>query len=191
MTGGAMGTAGAQVLSGSGARARANGGKGPLEPVKLDSVIVCSKGCRKNPASMPYTSPVEISPRSCCPTRSEVAFEVMVQLRLLSAVLGAVAVLCFAAPAHGDPGGNDAAFLAALANAGITVPNPGQAIASGQAVCGLMRNGETGLQVLTDVRMQNPALTLDGAALFTAIASNTYCPERRGIVTSGCRRHPE
>ena len=39
MTGGAMGTAGAQVLSGSGARARANGGKGPVEPVKLDSVI--------------------------------------------------------------------------------------------------------------------------------------------------------
>jgi PPE-repeat protein len=39
MTGGAMGTAGAEVLSGSGARARANGGKGPVEPVKLDSVI--------------------------------------------------------------------------------------------------------------------------------------------------------
>ena len=51
-----------------------------------------------------------------------------------------------------DP--QDAAFLAALGNAGITVPDPGQAIASAQAVCGLMRNGETGLQVLTDVRNQ-------------------------------------
>lgn len=39
MTGGALGVAGAQVLSGSGARARANGGKGPVEPVKLDDVI--------------------------------------------------------------------------------------------------------------------------------------------------------
>src|SRR6185312_3605926 len=39
MTGGAAGSVGAQVLSGSGARARANGGKGPVEPVKLDSVI--------------------------------------------------------------------------------------------------------------------------------------------------------
>lgn len=39
MTGGALGAAGAQVLSGSGARARANGGKGHVEPVKLDSVI--------------------------------------------------------------------------------------------------------------------------------------------------------
>lgn len=38
MTGGAAGSVGAQVFSGSGARARA-GGKGPVEPVKLDSVI--------------------------------------------------------------------------------------------------------------------------------------------------------
>jgi hypothetical protein len=106
-------------------------------------------------------------------------------LRVLAAVLGAVATLSFAAPAHGDPGGGDAAFLSALANAGITVPNPGQAISSAQAVCGLMRNGETGLQVLTDVRNQNPQLTLDGAALFTAIASNTYCPEHLGQSEGG------
>ncbi|GAB3019088.1 PPE family protein [Mycobacterium bourgelatii] len=39
MTGGAIGGAAAQILSGSGARARANGGKGPVEPVKLDEVI--------------------------------------------------------------------------------------------------------------------------------------------------------
>jgi PPE-repeat protein len=39
MTGGVLGAGGAQVLSGSGARARANGGKGHVEPVKLDSVI--------------------------------------------------------------------------------------------------------------------------------------------------------
>lgn len=39
LTGGAAGTVGAQVYSGSGARARANGGQGPVEPVKLDKVI--------------------------------------------------------------------------------------------------------------------------------------------------------
>lgn len=39
MTGGAAGSVGAQVYSGSGARARANGGGGPVEPVKLDEVI--------------------------------------------------------------------------------------------------------------------------------------------------------
>ncbi|WP_246397966.1 DUF732 domain-containing protein [Mycobacterium vicinigordonae] len=87
--------------------------------------------------------------------------------------------------AHGDPDADDAAFLAALKNAGITVPDPARAIVSAQAVCGLMRNGETGLQVLTDVRNQNPALTLDGAALFTAIASNTYCPEHLGQTEGG------
>ena len=92
-------------------------------------------------------------------------------MKLLPAVLGAVAMLGLAAPAHGDPGGDDAAFLAALANAGITVPNPGQAVVSAQAVCGLMRNGETGLQVLTDVRNQNPGLTLDGGPTTTVKAS--------------------
>jgi hypothetical protein len=35
------------------------------------------------------------------------------------------------------------------------------------------------------VRNQNPALTLDGAALFTAIASNTYCPEHLGQPEGG------
>lgn len=39
LTGGAAGSVGAQVYSGSGARARATGGEGPVEPVKLDKVI--------------------------------------------------------------------------------------------------------------------------------------------------------
>lgn len=39
LTGGAAGSVGAQVYSGSGARARATGQNGPVEPVKLDSVI--------------------------------------------------------------------------------------------------------------------------------------------------------
>ncbi|OBK96746.1 hypothetical protein A5645_07980 [Mycobacterium asiaticum] len=106
-------------------------------------------------------------------------------MRLRSALLAVAALVAFAAPAQADPTGDDAAFLAALANAGISVPNPAQAIASAQAVCGLMRNGETGLQVLTDVKKQNPALTLDGAALFTAIASNSYCPEHLGQPEGG------
>jgi hypothetical protein len=107
-------------------------------------------------------------------------------MRLVSAVLaGAAAIIGLAAPAHGDPAGDDAAFLAALSKAGITVPDASRAITSAQAVCGLMRNGETGLQVLTDVRKQNPGLTLDGAALFTAIASNTYCPEHLGQSEGG------
>ncbi|OBK10379.1 DUF732 domain-containing protein [Mycobacterium asiaticum] len=106
-------------------------------------------------------------------------------MRLRLALAAAVATIGLAVPAQADPGGDDAAFLSALANAGITVPNPAQAVASAQAVCGLMRNGETGLQVLTDVRKQNPALTLDAAAMFTAIASNSYCPEHLGQPEGG------
>ncbi|MDP7701975.1 DUF732 domain-containing protein [Mycobacterium sp. TY815] len=106
-------------------------------------------------------------------------------MRPALAIAAVVATIGLAAPAHADPNGDDAAFLSALANAGITVPDPNRAITSAQAVCGLMRNGETGLQVLTDVRNQNPGLTLDGAALFTAIASNTYCPEHLGQPEGG------
>jgi PPE-repeat protein len=39
LTGGALGSVAPQVFSGSGARARAHGGKGTVEPVKLDDVI--------------------------------------------------------------------------------------------------------------------------------------------------------
>ncbi|GAB3019080.1 DUF732 domain-containing protein [Mycobacterium bourgelatii] len=105
-------------------------------------------------------------------------------MRLPLALAAAVAFIGCAAPAHADPA-QDSAFINALANAGITVPDPAAAVVSAQAVCGLMRNGETGLQVLTDVKKQNPALTLDGAALFTAIASNTYCPEHLGQPEGG------
>jgi Protein of unknown function (DUF732) len=93
------------------------------------------------------------------------------------ALLVAVAAIGLAAPAHAEPEGDDAAFLAALGRSGITYASPGQAIASAKAVCGLMGRGETGLQVVSDVRDQNPGMTMDAAAKFAAIASDTYCPQ--------------
>lgn len=98
-------------------------------------------------------------------------------LRLFLASASACALIGFAAPAGAEPQGVDAAFLAALDRAGITYGDPAQVIASAKAMCGLMNNGETGLQVVNDIKNQNPALTLDAAARFAAIASNTYCPE--------------
>lgn len=101
-------------------------------------------------------------------------------MRLLAAPAGIVAVvamIALAAPAYGEPEGDDAAFLAALNNTGITYSSPSQAIASAKAVCGLMSKGETGLQVVHDIRDQNPGMSLDAAAKFAAIASNAYCPE--------------
>lgn len=97
-------------------------------------------------------------------------------MRLLLALLGAFGVTSFAALAHADPEGDDSAFLANLSNSGITYSSPSQAIASAKAVCGLMGRGETGLQVVSDIKDQNPGMTMDGAAKFAALASSAYCP---------------
>jgi hypothetical protein len=90
----------------------------------------------------------------------------------------------FAASAHTDPGPdisetgfNETGFLAALNNAGITYRSPAQAVAAGQAVCGLMDNGVSGIEVVDDVKKANPAFTLDGAAKFAAIAADEFCPQ--------------
>jgi hypothetical protein len=89
-----------------------------------------------------------------------------------------------AVPAHTDPGPginetgfNETGFLAALNNAGIAYQSPSQAVAAGQAVCGLMDSGVSGIEVLDDVKKANPALTLDGAGKFAAIAANEFCPQ--------------
>jgi len=98
-------------------------------------------------------------------------------VKSLVALIAVFTAIGLAAPADGEPEGDDAAFLAALNTAGLTYSSPGQAIASAKAVCGLMARGETGLQVVTDIKNQNPGMTMDAAAQFAAIASNVYCPE--------------
>jgi hypothetical protein len=98
-------------------------------------------------------------------------------MRTLLALICAVTTIALAAPAYCEPQGDDGAFLAALDGAGITYNSPAQAIASAKAVCGLMARGETGLQVVSDVKDQNPGMSMDGAAKFAALASNAYCPE--------------
>ncbi|MDI3313346.1 MAG: DUF732 domain-containing protein [Mycobacterium sp.] len=76
-----------------------------------------------------------------------------------------------------DSGFIDTGFLSALNNAGITYRNPSQAVAAGEAVCGLMDNGVSGIEVIDDVKKANPAFSLDGAARFAAIAANEFCPQ--------------
>jgi len=97
-------------------------------------------------------------------------------MRLLLALLGAFGALMVAAPAHAEPEGDDVAFLANLSNSGITYSSPTQVITSAKAVCGLMGRGETGLQVVSDIKAQNPGMTMDAAAKFAVLASSTYCP---------------
>lgn len=98
-------------------------------------------------------------------------------MKRVLALLGiGAAALGYTAPARAEPQGDDAAFLASLDQSGITYSSPVQVIASAEAVCGLMGRGETGLQVVTDIKDQNPGMTMDGAAQFAALASNAYCP---------------
>ncbi|MEB3020474.1 DUF732 domain-containing protein [[Mycobacterium] crassicus] len=89
----------------------------------------------------------------------------------------AISVVC-ASPAGAEPddANDDAGFIASLRQSSITFASEQQAIVAARAVCGLINNGESGLQVVKELQSDNAALTLDGAAQFAAIAANAYCP---------------
>ncbi|GBG38880.1 DUF732 domain-containing protein [Mycobacterium montefiorense] len=97
-------------------------------------------------------------------------------MKLLPTLVVVIGAIGLATPAHAEPEGDDSLFLARLGDAGITYSSPSQVIASAKAVCGMMGRGETGLQVVSDIKDQNPGMTLDAAAKFAALASDAYCP---------------
>lgn len=102
-------------------------------------------------------------------------------MRLLLAALGISAVIGFAAPAYADPpppDGDDASFLAALRTAGIGYSNPDAAVASGRAVCSCLNNGESGLELVHDVKAHNPGFDMENASNFAMIAAKYYCPHQ-------------
>ena len=89
-------------------------------------------------------------------------------MRVLLGLIGAAAAIIVAAPGHAEPGATvvgavdaspdeTATFIAALRTAGISFADPEQAVAAGQAVCGVVANG---------------------AAQFAAIAARSYCPHQ-------------
>ena len=101
-------------------------------------------------------------------------------MKLLIATLGVSAMIGFAAPAYGDPddiGGDDAGFLAALQQDDLGYTNPAQAIASAKAVCTCLSNGESGLELVHDVKTHNPGLDMERASHFAMIAAKYYCPQ--------------
>lgn len=97
-------------------------------------------------------------------------------MKLLVALLGVVGAIGLAVPTHAEPEVDDSVFLARLGDAGISYSSPLQVITSAKAVCGLMSRGETGLQVVSDIKDQNPGMSLDAAARFAALAADAYCP---------------
>lgn len=104
----------------------------------------------------------------------------MMPLKIIVALTSmAISVVC-ATPAGAVPDdvNNDAGFLASLRQSSITFASEQQAIVAGHAVCGLVNNGESGLQVVKELQADNAGLTLDAAAKFSAIAANSYCPHQ-------------
>ncbi|HTQ21423.1 DUF732 domain-containing protein [Mycobacterium sp.] len=100
-------------------------------------------------------------------------------MRWVLALLAAGAMIGFAPPSHADPGdyaGDDAGFLAALSKVGITYSDPGHAVTSAKAVCECLDHGESGLELVHDVKTHNPGMDMENASNFAMIASRFYCP---------------
>jgi len=98
-------------------------------------------------------------------------------MRLLAVLASFAAVIGLAVPAHADPSGDDAAFLAALKQAGITYQDPDRAVEVGKKVCSLASSGMTGAEIVKNLQDLNPGFQGDGAAKFAAIAYTAYCPQ--------------
>ncbi len=105
-------------------------------------------------------------------------------MKLLLSLLGVSMAIVAAVPAHAHPiaddnvSGDDGAFLSDVRQVGISYSDPGQAISAGKAVCGFLDRGVSGLQLLNDLRTQNPALSMNGAAQFATVSAKSYCPHQ-------------
>jgi hypothetical protein len=102
-------------------------------------------------------------------------------MRSLFVSLSVCTALGLAAPAHADPdssSGDDAGFLSALQQVGIHYPSPGQAITAGKSVCGCLNNGESGLELVHDVKVRNAGFTMEDASDFAMISAKYYCPHQ-------------
>ena len=91
-------------------------------------------------------------------------------------------MISLAAPAYADTAppvdGDDAGFLAALRQDGISYASLGQAVTAGKAVCTCLNNGESGLRLIHDVKTHNPGFDMENASQFAVIAAQYYCPQQ-------------
>jgi Protein of unknown function (DUF732) len=102
-------------------------------------------------------------------------------MRALLAVLSVCTAIGLTAPAYADPGditGDDAGFLSALQKVGIHYPSPAQAVNAGKSVCGCLNNGESGLELVHEVKVRNVGFTMEEASNFAMIAAKYYCPQQ-------------
>ena len=91
-------------------------------------------------------------------------------------LLSVATMIAVAAPAHAHADGNDQSFLVALQQAGLTYQDPDRAVSAGKQVCDLVDGGMTGVDIVKNLEQYNPGFAGNGAAKFTAIAAEAYCP---------------
>ncbi len=101
-------------------------------------------------------------------------------MRLAFALLIVPAAISLAGPAHADPSGDDADFLAALKQAGITYLDGDRAVAAGKGICDQLDHGQSAPDVVKSLTDANPGFPPNGAARFVAIAAAAYCPNYLG-----------
>jgi hypothetical protein len=103
-------------------------------------------------------------------------------MRTLLAVLGVSAMIGLAAPAYADPppepDGDDAGFVAALHQAGFSFGSEASAVQAGRAVCSCLNNGESGLELVHDVKSHNPGMDMEMASNFALISAKYFCPHQ-------------
>jgi hypothetical protein len=97
-------------------------------------------------------------------------------MRRLSMLLSVATMIAVAAPAHAHADGNDQSFLVALQQAGLTYQDADRAVSAGKQVCDLVDGGMTGVDIVKNLEQYNPGFAGNGAAKFTAIAAEAYCP---------------
>ncbi|MEB4210016.1 DUF732 domain-containing protein [Mycobacterium sp. 94-17] len=103
-------------------------------------------------------------------------------MKALLAVLGVSAMIGLAAPAYADtppePDGDDDGFVAALQQAGFSFSSPASAAVAGRAVCSCLNNGESGLELVHDVKAHNPGMDMEMASNFALLSAKYYCPHQ-------------
>jgi hypothetical protein len=96
------------------------------------------------------------------------------------AVLLSSGALLTASPAAADQ--TDDAFIAALINQGLPVPDNDAAIQEGRTMCALLDQGTT-RPLLVMRLMKDTNLTARQAGFFLGISAAAYCPQYRTTVS--------
>jgi hypothetical protein len=95
----------------------------------------------------------------------------------IAVLLSAAALLC-AAPASADQ--NDDAFIAALVNQGIPVPDDNAAIQTGRNICALLDQGTT-RPLLVMQLIANSNLSPRQAGFLLGLSASAYCPQYKTV----------